>query len=42
MENKRQDVAVVSTSIASVSPRLGATLLRVAWLSILLGVVRRP
>ncbi len=39
MENERQGAAAASMSIASVSPRLGATLLRVAWLSILLGVV---
>ncbi|MBA3474209.1 MAG: hypothetical protein H0T57_13450 [Rubrobacter sp.] len=39
MENERQGAAADSTSIASVSPRLGATLLRVAWLSILLGFV---
>jgi hypothetical protein len=37
MENERQGAAVASTSTASASPKLGATLLRVAWLAILLG-----
>ena len=39
MENERQGAVAASTSTASASPKLGATLLRVAWLSILLGFV---
>jgi hypothetical protein len=39
MENERQGAAAASASTVSASPKLGATLLRVAWLSILLGFV---
>lgn len=39
MENERQGAAAASASTVSASPKLGATLLRVAWLAILLGFV---
>jgi hypothetical protein len=39
VENERQGAVAASTSTVASSPKLGATLLRVAWLSILLGFV---